>query len=154
MTPPGVAALPAAPGAYALALRLPRARRIVVGALGPVAFPRGCYLYLGSARGPGGIRARLGRHLRGGERRRWHVDHLAAAAEVAGGFAVPGGRECALVRRLLAVPGVSVPAPGFGSSDCPRCPAHLLRLPDGLCFSGVASVLDAPFHASGPAGLG
>ncbi|HIQ09546.1 MAG TPA: DUF123 domain-containing protein, partial [Anaerolineaceae bacterium] len=56
--------LPSTPGAYALALRLERPVGLRVGALGVWDFPEGVYVYLGSARGPGGIRARLGRHLR------------------------------------------------------------------------------------------
>ena len=38
----------------------------------------------------------------------------------------------ALVRALLVLPGASVPVPGFGSSDCRACPAHLVMLPAGL----------------------
>jgi hypothetical protein len=36
-----------------------------------------------------------------------------------------------LVRGLLDLPGTSVPLPGFGSSDCRSCPAHLVALPAG-----------------------
>ncbi len=46
--------------------------------------------------------------------------------------AVPGGRECDLLARVLDIPGASVPVPGFGSSDCRACPAHLVTLPDDL----------------------
>ena len=78
------------------------------------------------------MRARLGRHLRAEKTPRWHVDRLTAAGRVVGIRAVPGGRECALVRALLELPGASVPLPGFGSSDCRACPAHLVMLPAGL----------------------
>ena len=37
-----------------------------------------------------------------------------------------------LVRDLLELPGASVPVPGFGSSDCRACPAHLVALPAGF----------------------
>ena len=39
--------------------------------------PRGTYLYVGSAKGPGGLRARIKRHLRRhGKRLFWHIDYL------------------------------------------------------------------------------
>jgi Uri superfamily endonuclease len=75
------------------------------------------------------LRARIGRHLRRDKPQRWHVDRLTAAGRVVGVRAVPGGRECDLVRDLLLVPGVSVPVSGFGSSDCRTCPAHLVMVP-------------------------
>jgi len=48
-------------GSYALVLRLPSRRKIQVGKLGLFEFPRGHYIYLGSALG--GLDARVGRHL-------------------------------------------------------------------------------------------
>ncbi|MCY4547764.1 MAG: hypothetical protein OXC28_05300 [Defluviicoccus sp.] len=49
--------LPDAPGAYALILRLARETRLDIRTLGRPVLPAGLYLYAGSARGPGGIRA-------------------------------------------------------------------------------------------------
>lgn len=44
-------------------------------------------------------------------------------------MAFPGQSECALLARLLEIDeGVSVPVPGFGSTDCRRCPSHLLAV--------------------------
>ncbi len=88
----------------------------------------GRYVYAGSARGPGGIRARVGRHLRRGKRPHWHVDHLTEAAAGLQAIAVPGGDECALIDTLLAAGGCEVALAGFGSTDCRTCPGHLLRL--------------------------
>jgi Uri superfamily endonuclease len=88
----------------------------------------GTYLYCGSARGPGGIRARVGRHLKARKALRWHVDSLTAAGNIRGVIVAPEGEECDLFDRLRAVPGCTVPVAGFGSSDCRRCPAHLLRI--------------------------
>ena len=42
-----------------------RAQPISIGRLGQQHFPIGDYFYVGSARGAGGLRARVGRHLRG-----------------------------------------------------------------------------------------
>jgi hypothetical protein len=76
--------IPADPGAYLLHLRLHQPRILRVGRLGEFSFAAGEYLYTGSACGPGGLRARLGRHLRGGGKPHWHIDSLRAAAEVTG----------------------------------------------------------------------
>ncbi|MHA1114017.1 MAG: DUF123 domain-containing protein, partial [Alphaproteobacteria bacterium] len=83
-------------------------------------------VYAGSAYCPGGLRARLVRHFRRDKTRRWHVDELTAVAAEMAAFAVSGGKECDLRTRLAARPGFSVPLLGFGSSDCRRCPSHLL----------------------------
>lgn len=118
-------------------LRLAEPVRLRVGALGMWDLPAGLYVYLGSARGPGGVRARLGRHLRGGGRPRWHVDYLRAVAHpVAWGYTVapaPGlPWECFWSQRLAAAPHAWMPVPGFGASDCRHgCPAHLVAFPPG-----------------------
>ncbi len=124
-----IEALPAAPGAYALLLALPRA----VAAperLGGAALDPGLYVYAGSARGPGGIRARVARHARRGKPRHWHVDRLTEVGRITAAVAIPDGRECAVVETLRTRPGVGFPVPGFGASDCRACPGHLLRVPD------------------------
>ena len=124
--------LPAEPGAYLLLIELAVPLALDIPCLGESTLAPGRYAYCGSAYGPGGLRARIGRHLRRDKTLRWHVDRLTAAGRVTGVRAVPAGRECALVRELLASPGVSVPVPGFGSSDCRTCPAHLVMLPAGF----------------------
>ncbi len=116
---------PPAPGAYALWLRLPAPLAVRAGKNAAVLAP-GDYLYCGSANGPGGLRARLARHMRKEKRAHWHVDQLTVAADILGAFIVAGGSECALNATLEALP---MPLPGFGSSDCPRCVSHLRRLP-------------------------
>ncbi len=103
--------------------------------------PRGRYLYVGSAHGPGGIRARARRHLRTDKPVHWHVDRLTNAFGVALVIAMPGGSECDLLARARALPGAGIPAPGFGSTDCPTCPAHLVSLPDGGDSTALPAVL-------------
>ena len=71
---------------------------------------------------------RLRRHLKPAKAIRWHIDRLTAAGRVVAVHAAPGGGECALFRLVMATPGAAVPAPGFGSSDCRRCEAHLARV--------------------------
>lgn len=118
--------IPAVFGAYVLELHLEAHLTLAVGRLGTVLLPAGYWRYFGSAYGPGGLRARVLRHLRPAQRRdRWHIDRLTRAVPVRRVLPLPGGSECALVRRHLAM-GWTAPIPGFGASDCRSCPAHLL----------------------------
>ncbi len=87
----------------------------------------GRYAYCGSAKGPGGIAARVGRHFRPNKKPHWHVDQLTIAARHIGAIAVPAGSECELSARL-AKAGATMPLPGFGSADCRICAAHLLAI--------------------------
>ncbi len=119
------------PGAYVLSIELAAPLALDIPRLGAATLAPGRYANSGSAHGPGGLRARIGRHLRRDKVPHWHVDRLTGAGRVTGVRAVPGGQECDLLRDLLAVPGVSVPVPGFGSSDCRACQAHLVALPAG-----------------------
>ena len=132
---PGETNLPATAGAYWLVLHLESAAALTVGRFGEVCFPAGYYVYTGSARGPGGIRARLGRHLRGSPRPRWHIDALRArAAPIAWGWTTAPDPtppwECRWAQALAAAPAAFIPLPGFGASDCRHhCPAHLVGFP-------------------------
>lgn len=123
-----VSGLPALPGGYALALRLTRSRSLAVGRLGQFEFRAGVWLYVGSARGPGGLRARVGRHWRGPVRPRWHIDYLRQAAEPLGVAMrlADVSLECRWAS-LLADATPCTPGPqGFGASDC-HCASHLFR---------------------------
>ena len=115
------------PGTYLLLLRLEEDREIEIGRLGSLFLPRGYYLYVGSARGPGGLRARLARHCRRGEHPRWHIDHLRDHANLIEIWAVESDErlECLWAQQLAQL-SEARPIPHFGSSDC-RCPSHLLH---------------------------
>ncbi len=125
------AGIPACKGAYIVILRLRDPLRIRVGILGVIEFDEGHYAYVGSARGPGGVRARLCRHIRGTGTKRWHIDYLREHAEVAYYLYTCGGPSERVIaercHRLLA------PGPkGFGSSDDPANPTHLFSCPANL----------------------
>ena len=121
---------PAAPGAYALWLRLASQFDVHIGTISAT-LPIGDYFYCGSAKGPGGLRARLARHMRQNKRAHWHIDQLTLAGEIVGAFLLEGGDECALNASLDSFP---IPLPGFGSSDCRRCDAHLRFWPKGAAL--------------------
>ena len=118
--------LPAETGTYILVLRNQTTASIRIGRAGMLAIQPGYYLYVGSARGPGGIRARLGRHLRGTGKQRWHIDYLRAAAKPASVWVATGSDniEHHWAAALQTLPGLVQPMQGFGSSDC-ACYAHL-----------------------------
>lgn len=50
-------------GTYVLVIRLREPQEISVGRLGVFPFHHGYYVYIGSAFGPGGLKARIRRHL-------------------------------------------------------------------------------------------
>lgn len=124
--------LPDLPGTYAVSFMLPEAVKVSIGRLGSFHFPSGLYVYLGSAQGPGGLRARLGRHLKGNGVTRWHIDYLRPYLKIKAVGYLPGSAnlECDWSQSLAALPSARLPAPGFGASDCVRgCPTHLVAFP-------------------------
>ena len=121
--------LPDQPGTYVLLLDLPHPTAIDIGRLGRFEFPAGRYAYVGSARGPGGLAARVSRHLRSPKLSHWHIDYLRAKADpVEIWYAVGSQRkECAWATALAGLPSATIPVPRFGASDC-KCLAHLIHL--------------------------
>jgi Uri superfamily endonuclease len=138
--------IPALPGSYALHLLLTDPAQIQVGRLGRIDFWAGDYLYLGSAWGPGGLRARLAHHLRPASKPHWHIDWLRQTARLADAwYSTRAERlECTWSQALLALPGAAPGAPGFGASDCRSgCVAHLVRLPGGFPLDALEAILGA-----------
>ena len=114
------------PGTYALVLRATQQKNVQIGRLGKLAMQPGFYVYIGSALGPGGLKARVGRHLLPAARPHWHVDYLRRETEwVAVWYAYDTvRRECVWADAFSNLRRSEIPLFGFGSSDC-RCPAHL-----------------------------
>lgn len=133
---------PARGGTYVLMLKARSTRICRIGRLGAVTVPAGTLFYVGSALGPGGLRARLTRHTRPVERRHWHVDYLRQVAAVAGVYWLADGErhEHVLAAALARAPGLEVPLPGFGASDC-RCSAHLFRRDPERTRPDIATVI-------------
>lgn len=145
---------PVEKGSYALWLALSEAAQIAVGRLGLVDFPRGDYIYSGSARGSGGLRGRLRHHLQSSPRPHWHIDYLRSAAMIRGVFyrVTEEPLECHWSQMLAKAPGAEIPRAGFGASDCRSgCAAHLVLFPAGLAQEEIISLLtirgeDFPFY--------
>ncbi|RME30973.1 MAG: GIY-YIG nuclease family protein [Thermoflexia bacterium] len=137
-----VSLIPPRPGTYVLFLTLGRGTEVPIGRLGTFFLPAGTLAYVGSARGSGGLQARLARHLRSPRPVVWHIDALQAMANPLGAWFAEGKdrRECLWATALSYLPGASCPVPGFGASDC-HCRTHLfhfLTLPDRAAFAQAA----------------
>ena len=131
-------ALEPRPGTYALVLSVRTDGIVRIGRLGTLLLQRGFYVYVGSALGPGGVRARLGHHLMMSSHPHWHIDYLRRHATLEEVWYCHDGAtwEHQWARCLGTLPGASTPLTGFGASDC-RCDSHLCffkRRPSGNAF--------------------
>ncbi len=115
--------IPALLGAYLLLVELRDVTSVRLSNKRSVSLMPGRYIYAGSANGPGGLKARVSRHMRRAKRRRWHIDQLTETSNVLGAWIFPNGMECDLVDLNSTLP---LPIVGFGSTDCKRCRSHLL----------------------------
>jgi Uri superfamily endonuclease len=129
--------LPSDPGTYALILFAEHPKRCQLGRFGEQTLEHGWYLYVGSAQGSGGLRARLGHHLTPSPRPHWHIDYLKAALPIVELWFCAGPRlESDWAAALAAHPWSRVPIPGFGATDA-RGEEHLFhfrRCPAASCL--------------------
>lgn len=117
--------IPSAKGTYLLVLASTGERSVRIGRLGTLELRPGYYVYAGSAFGPGGLAARLGRHLRPSGRLRWHIDYLRAHTVPVEFWTIEGlRREHRWAAALGSLAGAAIPLAGFGASDC-GCRSHL-----------------------------
>lgn len=114
-------------GTYVLILQCATAARIEAGGLGVLELEPGWYAYVGSAFGPGGVRARCLRHWRGG-RPHWHIDYLRPSCDLREiWFAYDAMRREHLWADLVGqARGACPPFSGFGATDC-GCESHLFH---------------------------
>jgi len=120
-------------GSYVLYFDIKLRLTLQVGSLGSIVFPAGRYAYVGSARR--GIAARVLRHKRLALQKEgklhWHIDYLLINrhTELVRETVLEKEIECTISKRIASMNGVTVPVPGFGSSDCrAKCAAHLYLL--------------------------
>jgi Uri superfamily endonuclease len=116
----------ARPGTYALVLKSSSDKWITVGKLGRLRVRPGFYVYVGSAFGPGGLKARIAHHLKISERPHWHIDYLRPSTDPTEIWFTYDARhrEHQWASLLASVSRGSIPITAFGASDC-RCPSHL-----------------------------
>jgi Uri superfamily endonuclease len=129
-------------GTYILVCQSRQAGFVVAGGLGRLSISEGYFLYVGSALGPGGLRARLAHHMRPALKPHWHIDYLRTVAPLRQIWFCYGQerREHDWASALHELPGASVPFPGFGSSDC-GCESHLFFFEECPTRAALAAAL-------------
>ena len=128
------------PGAYGIVIRLQKLVQLEIGKFDRVELPNGLYFYGGSAFGPGGLKARIGRHVRAKKSLHWHIDHVTSQGKFVALGVVENGNECDLVAAAIARECAAFPVPGFGSSDCRTCISHMVKLNHA---SDITKIFDA-----------
>jgi Uri superfamily endonuclease len=117
-------------GTYCLCINVEDDIKIRVGALGEIIFPRGPYIYVGSALNS--LLPRLDRHLKHsrGEHdvTHWHIDYFLREPLVSMDsiYMNDNGEklECIMAAKVAEH---GEPIPRFGCSDC-RCISHLYKV--------------------------
>lgn len=128
------------PGTYAIILCNDVNASVRIGRWQEINLEPGFYIYVGSAFGPGGVRARLSRHWRTTKSKHWHIDYLRELLNPIGAWYT---HEVERLEHRWAdafdqINGISA-INGFGCSDC-RCKSHLFwtpTQPDFVQFSQV-----------------
>ncbi len=112
-------------GSYIIILKLARTRRLKIGALGDVLFPKGYYLYVGSAMK--NLDKRVRRHQQRRKNLFWHIDYLRESAEFCAVLPVRASvsLECPMAAAVRKISDWTIP--DFGASDC-RCGSHLFGM--------------------------
>lgn len=131
------------PGTYALIFRTLHQRTISIGKLGKLKIRKGYYVYVGSAFGPGGIRARVKRHIRIRKKPHWHIDYMRPALELLEVWFTydPQKREHQWAGILMGMNKLPLPLLGFGSSDC-KCQAHLFFFSSPIIFKDFNGLIE------------
>lgn len=129
------------PGTYALILKSDFSAELQIGRWGRLDVKPGYYIYVGSAFGPGGVKARVSRHFREKKKMHWHIDYLREMASPVSAWCsyAQVNQEHDWAQLFAEMDGASS-VKSFGCSDC-GCKAHLFRMagrPDFEQFSRAA----------------
>jgi Uri superfamily endonuclease len=135
------------PGTYALIISCASSARIQVGRLGTMQLQGGYYVYLGSALGPGGLRARITHHQKLSTRPHWHIEYVKAHTRLHSiWFSYDARRlEYQWTRVVQTMRGARAPILGFGASDC-DCRSHLYFFE--RCLARISFRAVCPFEAA------
>jgi Uri superfamily endonuclease len=143
--------LPATPGTYALIMAGTVEATVQIGRLGALHVGPGYYVYVGSALGPGGVRARVAHHRRRALRPHWHIDYLRAVVPVVGIWYTYNrlSWEHHWAEVLQYMRGASIPLRRFGASDC-ACASHLYSFPTRPAWHAFRSSIRSTFDDHPP----
>ena len=116
-------------GCYQLKIEVGKDISLKVGAIGICRFKKGNYIYTGSAMK--NLSKRVARHQSKEKKLHWHIDYLLAdenveLSEIIRYFSE--NREECVYNQILIQGGAETAIAGFGSSDCRKCPTHLLKI--------------------------
>ena len=114
-------------GTYALVLESKEEKDIKFGRKGLLKSKIAYYIYIGSAFGPGGIKARVSRHFRP-KKPHWHIDYLTQNIDLQEAWLSYNENrlEHIWANKLLNNTNYN-PIKAFGCSDC-RCYSHLFYI--------------------------
>ena len=121
------ASIPARSGTYAFILRNGTLVNRQIGRWRQIDFKPGFYIYIGSAFGPGGVRARIRRHCRQNKRVHWHIDYLCECMAPVGAWYSNDPKRLEHRWAALLLDNLCMsPISGFGCTDC-SCYTHLFH---------------------------
>lgn len=144
-------------GTYALLVQVsPNPIQFNIGKLGRHRFPKGIYVYVGSAMGRGStsLGHRLRRHFSCTKKKHWHIDYLLSdpGASALGAIWAETEKsvECKLASALRDRGSVfEAWVDGFGASDCREgCGTHLYRYVGSGDLKTVQAALSRVFRRS------
>jgi Uri superfamily endonuclease len=135
--------IPKEKGSYCLVFSLETQLSVHIGKLGCIQCEPGYYFYLGSAKGTGGLRARVRRHLRLEKKKFWHLDYLTPYLEFQYLiFSLQFYKECEWSQIFENNYAVFTSVPRFGSSDCRRrCKSHLYMSENPINQNEITNLL-------------
>ncbi len=126
-------------GTYAVILGAKEQKQIQIGRLRLLDIKIGYYIYIGSAFGPGGIKARVSRHFRK-KKAHWHIDYLTESIKLqAAWLSYNGDRLEHIWANLLENNNDYSSIKGFGCSDC-KCYSHLFYTKTKPSFKEFAKI--------------
>ncbi|MCQ6275153.1 GIY-YIG nuclease family protein [Bacillus sp. V3B] len=113
---------------YTIYLKLDDSQVVSVGKLGEFSFPKGIYIYVGSAKR--NLKQRIERHKKIQKKFHWHFDYLRLYGTIT--RIITYDRrfgECELAENIRKKENGITKVKGFGSSDC-KCDSHLIYIGD------------------------
>ena len=137
--------IPKTKGSYCIVFFLENTTELQIGKFGSFSFSPGFYYYFGSAKGSGGLSARMMRHIVGGKKAHWHLDYLRPdLIFYRAYFTNQINLECEWCQTVLHQNGFEVPIIGFGATDCKSsCSAHLLSSKELMEDANFTNILGA-----------
>jgi len=135
------------PGTYIIVLKYDYLNKVIpIGKNKELLLAQGFYYYVGSAFGPGGVKARVNHHIRTTEKPHWHLDFLRKHTQIIAIWYTHDKkkREHQWAKVFNENPLTSIPLEGFGSSDC-KCESHLVYCNTAIKFANFSNKVNNLF---------